>query len=182
MIGRPQETEAAPYYFTYINQVNGDDIVAILEHQLEDSLALLRAISEDKSTFRYAADKWSIRQVVNHLSDTERSLAFRAFWFARGFDSPLPSYDQTIAAASAEADRLPWTVHVQEFQHVRLSTIALFQNMPSAAWLRTGIASDNRFSVRALSYIIAGHVTHHAAILRDRYLQDAAVFSSIGSH
>ncbi len=167
---RPQPTEAASYYFTYINQVTSDDPVSAIEHQLEESQAVFAKISEEKSLHRYAPDKWSIRQVLNHVTDTERAFAFRALWFARGFDTPLPSYDQNIAATGAEADRTSWAAHVDEFRSVRLSTISLFKNMPSQAWTRSGIASGNPFTVRALAYIIPGHFTHHVALLRERYL------------
>lgn len=170
MKGRPQQTEAAPYYFTYINQTSGDDPLGLIESQLEDSLAFFSAISEEKSLHRYAPDKWSIRQVLNHVTDTERSFAFRALWFARGFDTPLPSYDQTIAAAGAKADEVAWSQHVEELRRVRLATISLFKNLPEDAWMRSGIASDNRFSVRALAFITAGHLAHHVRILRERYM------------
>jgi uncharacterized damage-inducible protein DinB len=170
MTGRPQEAEAAPYYFTYINQAKGDDALGIIESQLEKSMAFFSGISEEGSLYRYEPEKWSIRQVLNHVTDTERAFAFRALWFARGFDAPLASYDQNVAAAGAEADRIAWGAHVEEFRRVRLATISLFHNMPDEAWTRTGIASDNRFSVRALAFIIAGHVTHHLSVLRDRYL------------
>jgi len=166
---RPQPTEAASYYFTYINQVTSDDPVSAIEHQLEESQAVFAKISEEKSLHRYAPDKWSIRQVLNHVTDTERAFAFRALWFARGFDTPLPSYDQNIAATGAEADRTSWAAHVDEFRSVRLSTISLFKNMPSQAWTRSGIASGNPFTVRALAYIIPGHFAHHVALLRERY-------------
>jgi len=127
MIPRPQTAEAAPYYFAYINQVTGDDPLAALDNQLEESHALFSAISEEKSLHRYAPDKWSIRQVLNHVTDSERAFAFRALSFARGLESPLPSYDQNVAASSAEADRVSWAAHVEEFQRVRLSTISTFQ-------------------------------------------------------
>jgi len=170
MIGRPDSSEAAPYYFAYINQVTGDNVTSVMESQLQESLAFFSAISEEKSLYRYASEKWSIRQVLNHIVDTERAFAFRALWFARGFETPLPSYDQNVAASGAEADRVAWAAHIEEFRRVRLSTISLFGNMPSEAWLRRGIASDNPFTVRALAYIAAGHVTHHIRILRERYL------------
>jgi len=173
MIGRPHESEAAPYYFTYINQVPSDDPFRVLESQTDEVGKFLMSISEESSLFRYSPEKWSIRQAWNHVTDTERALAFRALWFARGFDSPLPSYDQNIAADHAGADAVPWTGHIQEFRQVRLATIAMFRNMPSEAWMRFGIASDNKFSVRALAYIIAGHVIYHQNILRDRYLKIA---------
>ena len=170
MIGRPAKSEAAPCYFTYIDQVEGDDVKAVLHAQLEASLSLFSAISEEKSLCRYAPDKWSIRQVLNHVTDTERNDAFRAFWFARNLLAPLPDYDQDVAAAGARADAVAWAAHVEEFRRVRLSTISLFANMPADGWSRTGIASGNVFTVRALAYIIAGHLAHHVRILRERYL------------
>src|SRR5712692_8457233 len=170
MISRPQNAEAASYYFTYIDQVTGDDPVGALKNQLEESQAFFSEISEEKSLHRYAPDKWSIRQVLNHVTDTERAFAFRALWFARGLESPLPSYDQNVAASGAGADGILWASHVEEFRRVRLSTISLFRNMPDEAWMRSGIASDNPFSVRALAFIIAGHVIHHVTVLRKRYL------------
>ena len=170
MIGRPASTEAAPYYFRYIDQAKGENGLALIETQLDEVLALSRTISEDKSRQRYAPEKWSIRQVLNHVSDTERAFAFRALWFARGFSSPLPDYDQEIAAAGADADRISWADHVEEFRRVRLATISLLKNVPEEAWMRTGIASNNRFTVRAMAFIAAGHVEHHLKVLRERYL------------
>ena len=170
MNGRPQPNEAAPYYFTYIDQVPGEDALAAIGKQLDESIQLFSTISEKKTLHRYAADKWSIRQVLNHLSDTERAFAFRALWFARGFETPLPGYDQTIAAAGAEAEAIAWSAHVEEFKRIRLATISFFENCPAEAWMRAGVASEYRFTVRALAFIIAGHVTHHLQNLRQRYL------------
>ncbi len=170
MIGRPQSTEAAPYYFTYIDQVAGDDPLSALEGQLKEVSGMFSGISEEKSLHRYAPEKWSVRQVLNHITDTERAFTFRALWFARGFDPPLPSYDQNIAASGAQADSIPWADHIEEFRRVRLATISFFRNMPSEAWNQSGIASDNRFTVRALAFIIAGHLAHHVRILHERYM------------
>lgn len=169
MIGRPETTEAAPYYFTYINQVTGDDPLATLESQLPESLVFFSGISEEKSLHRYAPDKWSIRRVLNHVSDAERTFTFRALWFARGFDTPLPSFEQNIAVAGAQADNYAWATHIEDFRRVRLATNSLFANMPPEAWMRRGIASDNPFTVRALSFIAVGHLAHHLRILRERY-------------
>lgn len=170
MIGRPQTTEAAPYYFTYIDQVAGEDPLFVIENQLDESLTLFSGISEEKSLHRYAPERWSIRQVLNHVTDTERSFCFRALWFARGFDTPLPSYDQNVAAAGAQADAVSWAAHIEEFGRVRLATISLFRNLPPGAWMRSGIASGNPFTVRALAFLVPGHVVHHVKILRERYL------------
>jgi P2-related tail formation protein len=168
---RPDRTEAAEYYFTYIDRVTDNtDICRVLEAQLPETLELLQGISEERSLHRYAPGKWSIREVVSHLTDTERMFAFRALWFARGFDSPLPSFDQDIAVSTAGADERSLRSHVDEFRAVRLATLGLFQNIPADAWTRRGFASGKPFTVRALAYIVAGHVTHHATILREQYL------------
>jgi hypothetical protein len=167
---RPERTEAAAYYFTYIDQVPDGDICAILRAQLDDTTMLFETISEERSLGRYAPGKWSIRQVVGHLNDTERLFLARAFWFARGFDSPLPSFDQDIAVAAAASDERSLRSHVDEFRAVRASTLTFFDYLPHDAWLRRGMASGNPFSVRALAWLAAGHVMHHAKILRERYL------------
>ena len=170
MIGRPEANEAAPYYFTYIDKVPTDDIFALLHVQTEEALEFWTGIPEEKSLHRYAPGKWTIREVLNHINDTERAFAFRALWFARGFDTPLPSYDQDISAAGARANDFSWASHIEDFRAVRAATLSFFRNLPADAWMRSGIASDNRFTVRALAYIAAGHVAHHAAIMRERYL------------
>src|SRR5437899_5142771 len=124
MPGRPQLDEAASYYFKYIDQVPGDEVVPILAAQLGETQPLLESISEEKSLHRYAPDKWSIRQAWNHVTDCERVFLHRALWFGRGFDSPLPSYDQLVAASGAQADRISWADHVEEFRGTRLATIS----------------------------------------------------------
>ncbi len=169
-IGRPNTHEAAPYYFTYINQVTDDDVVSLLEKQSQEAPAFFATISAEKSLYRYAPDKWSIRETVGHLNDAERVFAHRALWFARGHESALPSFEQNIAASNAKADQIEWAEHIEEFRHVHLSSVSLFRNMPADAWMRRGTASGNSFTVRSLAFIIAGHVTHHVKILRERYL------------
>jgi hypothetical protein len=171
MIGRPEIAEAAPYYFTYIDKVSGDEPLRVIVEQLDETLAWCSTISEERSLYRYAPGKWSIREAMNHISDCERMFVFRALWFARGFDSPLPSFDQNIAVAGAAADTIAWREHVEEFRRIRLATISFFQNLPKDAWMRTGIASDNRFTVRALAFIAAGHLAHHRAIFEERYTE-----------
>jgi uncharacterized damage-inducible protein DinB len=169
MLGRPQNDEAAPYFFTYIDQVTGEDPQSALEGQLGEPLRILAEISEEKSLYRYAPGKWSLRQALNHVTDTERAFAFRALWFARGFESALPSFDQEIASCRAEADRTGWADHVEEFRQVRLSTVSLFRHLPPDAWMRKGEAGGNPFTVRALAFITAGHFAHHLRVIRERY-------------
>jgi len=168
--GPPEKSEAAAYYFRYIDRVPPGDIVDTLESQLGSVTALFSGISEERSLHRYAADKWSVRQLANHVADTERLFAFRALWFSRGFQDPLPSFEQDPAVAAAKADAVAWARHVEEFRAVRQATVAFFRNLPAEAWDRRGVASGNPVTVRALAYIAAGHADHHASILRERYL------------
>jgi hypothetical protein len=169
-MSRPDRTEAAASYFNYIDRIPQDDILGVMEGQLEDVGKILASISEEKSLHRYAPEKWSIRQVLSHLNDTERAFAFRALWFGRDFHDPLPSFDQNISVNAARADEYSWASHVAEFRDVRRSTLVLFRKLPGEAWGRSGVASGNLVTVNALAYIIAGHVAHHVAILRERYL------------
>ena len=171
MIGLPERHEAAPYYFTYIDRITNPDIFGELQAQRDTVPKFLRGVSEERSLHRYAPDKWSIRQVLNHISDTERAFAFRALWFARGFDTPLPSFDQNVAVHSANADDYSWASHIEDFQSARQATLTLFRNMPGHAWMQKGIASGHPFTVRAIAFIIAGHTVHHTSILESRYLQ-----------
>jgi hypothetical protein len=167
---RPQTTEAASYYFKYIDLITSDDVVPTIQSQMGETLQFLEGISEEKSLTTYAPGKWTIREVWNHVNDGERLFLGRAFWFARGFQDPLPSFDQELAVQVAQGNETPWPQLIEEFKNVRLSTISFFNNMPIDAWSRSGTASDSPVTVRALAYIIAGHVAHHTNVLRERYL------------
>lgn len=170
MTHHPQANEAAPYYFGYIDLARSENIVTFLDHQLGEMMTFLKGISDEKSLHRYAPDKWTIKQLLNHVNDGERIFLSRAVWFARGFTDPLPSFDQEIGVAGANANDTPWADLVEEFRTIRLSTLSFFRNLPAEAWSRTGVASDNPFTVNAVAYIIGGHVTHHVNVLKERYL------------
>jgi hypothetical protein len=170
----PSRTEAADYYFTYIDKVEPGDICDTLEAQLAETMALFGKISDDQSLTSYAPGKWTIREVVSHINDTERLFVFRAFWFARGLEAPLPSFEQDIAVAHAGAAGRSWRSHLDEFAAIRAATLAFFRSLPEDAWMRHGVASGYPFTVRALAYITAGHVAHHLKILREQYLVAAA--------
>src|SRR5262249_59660328 len=111
-----------------------------------------------------------MRQVRSRVNDSERVFAYRAFWLARGFDSALTRLDEKTCANTARADEFSWSSHVDEFRSVRLATLAFFQHLQPEIWMRSGVASGNSFTIRALAYTLAGHVAHHVAILRERYL------------
>ena len=167
---RPQSTEAADYYFKYIDLITSDDIVAAIKDQLGPTLQLLEGISEEQSLHAYAPGKWTIRELLNHVNDGERCFLGRAFWFARGFQDPLPSFDQEVAVQYARANETSWAELVEEFKNVRSSTISFFKTLPDEAWSRAGVASDTPMTVNAIAYIIAGHVAHHTNVLREKYL------------
>lgn len=169
---RPQPNEAASYYFKYIDLITSDDIVPAMRAQMDETVRFLEGISEEKSLEAYAPGKWTIRELWNHVNDGERLFAFRAFWFARGFQDALPSFEQDLAVLAARANNTSWKRLIEEFKALRSSTISFFETLPAEAWTRGGVASDNPVSVRALAYIIAGHVAHHTQVLKEKYLQD----------
>jgi len=166
---RPQSNEAATYYFKYIDLITSDDIVSAMRTQLDETVRFLEGISEEKSLEAYAPGKWTIRELWNHVNDGERLFAFRAFWFARGFQDALPSFDQDLSVLAARANDTSWKQLIEEFKSLRSSTIAFFATLPEQGWTRGGIASDSPVSVRALAYIMAGHVAHHTQVLKEKY-------------
>ena len=167
---RPDPSEHAPYFSRYIDLAPEDDIVTALERQGDETAALLAAITEDRAGFRYAPDKWSVKEVVNHIADAERVFAYRAMCIARGETRSLPGFDEGTYAANAQADRRPFGDIAAELKAVRQSTVALFKSLSPEAWGRIGTANENKISVRALAYVALGHERHHVKILRERYL------------
>ena len=170
MSKKPKASEAAPYYFTYINRISTSDVVEYLGTQLDEMIPFLRKISDEKSLHRYAPGKWSIRQVWNHVNDAERVFLHRAFWFARKLGEPLPSFEQDISAVSARADEFSWGSHIEEFREIRLATLGFFRNLHGDCWKLSGVASGKNFTVNALAHIIAGHAAHHRAGIEEHYL------------
>jgi uncharacterized damage-inducible protein DinB len=167
---RPQTNEAAEYYFKYIDLITSDDVVPAIKDQLGQTVQFLEGISDEQSLKSYAPGKWTIREVLNHVNDGERLFLSRAFWFARGFNDALPSFDQDVAVQHALANETSWAKLIEEFKTVRAATISFFDTLPAEAWSRSGVASDNPVTVRALAYIIAGHLAHHVNVLRAKYL------------
>ena len=169
-IEKPLETEYLPYYGRYISLVPGDNILAVLSKQLDETLALLRTIPESQAGFRYEPGKWSIKELLGHLIDTERIFAYRALRFARNDETPVPGYEQDDYVRNASFDDYPLNDLALEFESVRRATLFLFKHLNEEAWMRRGVANESEVSVRALAYIIAGHELHHREILRSRYL------------
>ena len=166
--GRPEPSEYVPYYERYISRVPETDLVAALAADRTSMRELLRAVPEARAEHRYEPGKWSIREVVQHLVDSERVFGFRALWFARNAGTPLPGFEQDDFMKTAPP-AAPLSTLLAEFDHVREGHVLFFSALEPAAWTRTGIASGNPISVRAIAAIIAGHSRHHSAILREWY-------------
>jgi hypothetical protein len=166
---RPATDEYAPYYEKYISQQPDGDVLAALRAQIELLERLPAATGAARETFAYAPGKWSVRQVVGHLGDAERVFGYRAFCFSRGEQAALPSFDENhYVAASGAADR-PLADLVAELSTLRRANLSTLAAVGAEAWRHTGIASGQPVSVRALAWILAGHVTHHLRILDERY-------------
>ena len=167
----PAEGEFAPYYGRYVGQVPSGDVIDTLRSQFRETSALLRGIDPSRTTSGYAPGKWSIRDIVLHMADTERVMGYRALRIARGDTTPLASFDENVFAPMAGANARPMDSLVDELAAVRQATIAMLEGFPADAWGRWGTASEKSVTVRALAWIIAGHERHHMSIIRERYLK-----------
>lgn len=167
---RPDPSEHAPYYARYTDLVPETDILTALRNEGEASQKLLATIDESRGSFRYAPDKWTIKQLLGHIEDSERVFTYRALSFARGSTVALPGFDQNDFMARARFDATTVKRRAEALRVVREASIALFEALDDEAWDRGGSASDNHVTVRALAYITVGHERHHMRILRERYL------------
>ena len=170
MLERPAESEYDPYYDLYIGQVPEGNVIACMGSELAAMLELLRATPTERETYRYAEGKWSIREVVGHLIDSERLFGYRALTFARGDAGPLPGMDQLQWAEESNANGRPLGELLPAFEHLRRGHIAMFGTFDQATGTKAGVASGCSFTVRSLAYIIVGHEIHHRRVLEERYL------------
>lgn len=171
--GRPGDTEYAPFYAGYVAKVPEAQIVPVLEGQLGELRRLVAAVPRERETFRYAPGKWSVREVFGHLADTERLFGYRALAIARGGREPLAGFDQDGAVAEAGFDAVALEELARGWGASREANLSLLRHLPVEAWARTGTADGKPISVRALAWILAGHVRHHQEVFRDRYGLDA---------
>lgn len=166
---RPTPEEYAPFYHRYVARLPDGGVVALLRTQLSETVALLEGVADADADRGYAPGKWSIKEVVGHVTDTERVMSYRALRIARGDTTELPGFEQDpYVAAANSGDRTLEDLRA-ELRAVRRATVALFETLPRGAWTRRGVASGSTVSVRALACIIAGHELHHRALLRERY-------------
>jgi len=169
MIDRPSQAEFASFYAGYVSLVPEADIMKVLEGQAADVRLQTRAFIPKREEFRYAPGKWSVREVLGHMMDAERVFGFRAFCFSRGDENALPGFEQDDYVARASFDRCSLADLVQEFGQLREANLTVLRRLDDSAWQRTGTASGKPVSVRALAYIMAGHVRHHLHVLSTRY-------------
>jgi hypothetical protein len=168
-ITRPQPDEYAPYYARYISLVQGEDLLGTLDQQRRQTMMLLSGRDEQDGDFRYAPEKWSAKEVLGHVCDTERIFAYRALRISRADATPLAGYEQDDYVRNGPFAHCSLSDLVEDFIAVRRATISLLRNLDQAAWMRRGIANKNEVSVRGIAYIIAGHELHHRRILEEKY-------------
>ena len=168
-MGRPTEQEYAPFYAGYVGLVPEEHVLPVLAAQGDEVVRLAVSVPKERETFRYADGKWSIRELLGHIGDGERVFGYRAFCIGRGDQAAFPGFDQEEYMAAADYDRVPLVQLAAEFAALRASNLAVLRRLPPERWSQTGTASNARVSVRALAYIMAGHVRHHIGVLSARY-------------
>lgn len=169
VVARPHAGEYAPYYERYISLVQGEDILNTLDQQRRQTMLLLSGRSEEEGDFRYAPGKWSAKEVLGHVCDTERIFAYRALRIARGDATPMEGFEQDDYVKNGPFANRRLSDLVEDYIAVRRATLSLMCNLDEGAWTRRGVANKNEVSVRALAYIIAGHELHHRTILQEKY-------------
>jgi len=170
-ISRPDADEFAPYYLTYIDQVTEADALPVLERQRQSTARFLEGIPESRAGYRYAEGKWTLREVVGHLSDAERIFAYRMLRFARGDETPLPGFDENAYVPGGGFERRSLADVAAEFAAIRDASIALVRSLDESTQRRRGLANGKPMSVRALAWVIAGHEAHHVRVLKEKYLK-----------
>lgn len=169
-ITRPAQTEYPVYYHTYISQVAGNDLIALLQKGNENIQGFISALPPHKADYRYQPGKWSVKEILIHLMDAERIFAYRALRFSRGDRTGLPGFDENEYVPNCDASSRSLENILTEYQALRASSISFFENLTHDMLIRSGIANGQEISVRALAYIIAGHEVHHLSVIKERYL------------
>jgi DinB superfamily len=168
-IARPEPGEYAPYYERYISLISGTDIVSTLEAQRRQMLILLCGREEADGDLRYAPDKWSAKEVLGHVCDTERIFAYRMLRISRADKTPIEGFEQDDYVRNGPSAKIAFAEVIEDYIAVRRATVTLVRNLDEQAWSRRGIANKNEVSVRAIAYLTAGHELHHRRILEEKY-------------
>ena len=167
---KPEKSEYDPYYEKYVSLIIDDDIVPVLAGQPTELQDIFTALPEEKGTYAYAEGKWTIKEVLSHLIDGERMFAYRVFRIARGDKTPIEGFEQDGYIENSHANDRAFAELLDEFNLLRRANVLFFKNLIGDDWIRSGTANHVEISVRALAFIMAGHISHHVAILRSRYL------------
>jgi uncharacterized damage-inducible protein DinB len=170
MLPRPLASEYPEYYQPYVSLVPEDNLLTLLKGNLVKTIELFESLSEDDGLFRYAENKWSIKEVLGHMADTERIMSYRLLRVGRGDQTALAGFNENDYVQSSQINKLPIKSILEDFIATRKATLTLFQNMPEESWANIGFANNTEVTARAIGYIIAGHALHHFNIIRDRYL------------
>ena len=170
MLARPQPDEYGRIHDGYMREVSEDNVLTALEREGEDTMNMLGDLGEEGAGYRYRSGKWSIKEVLGHLTDSERIFAYRALRIGRNDPTPLASFEQDDYVAAANFDRQELGDLLEQFRTVRRESLLLFRSFDDQAWVRRGVASGIETSTRAYPYLILGHERHHKRILRERYL------------
>jgi hypothetical protein len=169
-MNKPSPSDYPEYFKKYIDQVKEDDLMLGFKNQMPAAEAFLQTIDEKLSQRKYAMDKWTIKEVLQHIIDAERVFGYRAMCFARKEKNVLPSFDENSYAASSEANSRNWADLIAEFAAIRKSTEYLYRGFSETTLQAMGKASNYTITVGALGFVIVGHVNHHLRIIQERYI------------
>lgn len=169
-MNRPEQNEYDPYYETYVSLVGDGGIVDTLERQAADVKTAFSSIPEEKGPYAYAEGKWSIKELLGHLIDGERMFMYRVFRISRGDQTPIEGFEQDGYIENARSNSRSFEDLLEEFTALRRANVIAYRNFSDDDWLRVGTANQMEITPRALAYIMAGHITHHLKILREKYL------------
>lgn len=170
IISKPDPSEHAPHFGKYVDMVGEDNVIKFLTEQKNDLVELIKSLSEEKGNYTYAPEKWTIKEVIGHIIDSDRVYGFRALYFARSGTVALPGYDQDIWAKEGAYNSIGLSDLSSDFELARDANISLFNRMNEKDLIKSGIANGNLMSVRSIAYIIAGHSAHHINVIRQKYL------------
>ena len=171
---RPTEKEYAPYYQKYISLIPNGDILQLMEKQNEQFCEFLAQFDEERANYRYAKGKWSIKEVIGHLIDVELVFMYRAWRFSRNDKASLHGFEQDEFIANSDFSKMTLSELVEQFYHMRKAAIPMFSSFSDEMWRRKGTANDSTFTVRAIAYIMVGHVIHHMRIIHQKYMKSVS--------
>ncbi|MCM3090618.1 MULTISPECIES: DinB family protein [unclassified Cytobacillus] len=170
MLKKPESNEYAPYYEKYVSSIPEGDLLQILDEQMRETMNLVKDLKEDQAQFRYAPEKWTIKEVIGHITDTERIMSYRMLCIGRGEKAELPGYDDNQYVKNGKFNRFSIRELSAQMSQVRQNTIALLKSLDDEALLRRGNANGTEVTARAIAYIIAGHEHHHRTLIKERYM------------